>query len=305
VTGELTLIQGWNWYTGADPALIGSNQYDFQSILTHEIGHALGLAGATDPNSPMYETLGMGQVHRTMTVADLNLQPPEGPDAERAARPSPSLLDESGELPQLFNQVVLGERLASQPAVSSQSSKSFGFTLADFSAETAPLAYQPKVLDNAAIEPNRKALAQLDNIMSVGLGAGLSLSPTSREEALIRPLGNDNVPVYANESDFLPLLDLSGQMLWASQSHMEQATQPTPTLTTDGSWGALTGGPIERELTRFHSSPTRSADLWDVNESWGWLFLGMLMIPPTEVLRENELSPADWRDPRRVPTGIR
>ena len=177
--------------------------------------------------------------------------------------------------------------------------------MADFSAETAPLAYQPKVLDNAAIEPNRKTLAQLDNIMSVGLGAGLSLSPTSREEALIRPLGHDNVPVYANESDFLPLLDPSGQMLWASQSHMEQATQPTPTLTTDGSWGALTGGPIERALTRFHSSPTRSADLWDVNESWGWLFLGMFMIPPTEVLRENELSPVDWRGPRRVPTGIR
>src|SRR5439155_84949 len=83
-------------------------------------------------------------------------------------------------------------------------------------------------------EPNRKALGQLDNIMSVGLGAGLSLSLTSREEALIRPLGNDNVPVYANESDFLPLLDPSGQMLWESQSHMEQATQPTPTLTTDG-----------------------------------------------------------------------
>ncbi len=37
----------------------------------------------------MYETLATGQVHRTMTVADLNLlEPPQGPDPERAAPPS-------------------------------------------------------------------------------------------------------------------------------------------------------------------------------------------------------------------------
>jgi hypothetical protein len=86
--GEITILQGWNWYAGADPTKINGTQYDFQSTVTHEFGHALGLAGATDPNSPMFETLGTGQAHRTMTVADLNLlEPPQGPDPERAALP--------------------------------------------------------------------------------------------------------------------------------------------------------------------------------------------------------------------------
>jgi len=84
--GEITILQGWNWYAGADPTKINGSQYDFQSTVTHEFGHALGLGGATDPNSPMFETLAMGQAHRTMTVADLNLlEPPQGPDPERVA----------------------------------------------------------------------------------------------------------------------------------------------------------------------------------------------------------------------------
>src|SRR5205807_5281436 len=70
--GEITILQGWTWYAGADPTQIAASQYDFQSTVTHEFGHALGLGHATDPNSPMYETLAMGQVHRTMTVADMN-----------------------------------------------------------------------------------------------------------------------------------------------------------------------------------------------------------------------------------------
>jgi hypothetical protein len=87
--GEITILQGWNWYTGVDPTKIAPGQYDFQSTVTHEFGHALGLGGATDSSSPMYETLAIGQVHRTMTVADLNLlEPPQGPDPERAALPS-------------------------------------------------------------------------------------------------------------------------------------------------------------------------------------------------------------------------
>ena len=41
--GEITLIQGWNWYAGADAAQIAGSQYDFQTIVTHELGHVLGL----------------------------------------------------------------------------------------------------------------------------------------------------------------------------------------------------------------------------------------------------------------------
>jgi hypothetical protein len=84
-TGEITLIQGWNWYAGVDPAAIGAGQYDFQTIVTHELGHALGLGHSTDAGSVMYVTLDTGAVRRTMTVADLNLRDSgSGADALRA-----------------------------------------------------------------------------------------------------------------------------------------------------------------------------------------------------------------------------
>jgi hypothetical protein len=42
-TGEITMIQDWNWYAGTDPTQIGANQYEFETTLTHELGHAIGL----------------------------------------------------------------------------------------------------------------------------------------------------------------------------------------------------------------------------------------------------------------------
>jgi ELWxxDGT repeat protein len=84
--GEITLLQGWNWYAGADPSQVGPDQYDFQTTVTHEFGHAIGLGGATNANSPMFETLAPGTSHRTMTVQDLNIPyPPEGADPLTAA----------------------------------------------------------------------------------------------------------------------------------------------------------------------------------------------------------------------------
>ncbi|HEV3444403.1 MAG TPA: PKD domain-containing protein, partial [Gemmataceae bacterium] len=73
----VTIIQGWNWYTGADPTQIGTAQYDFSTTVTHEFGHALGLGGVTDPNSPMFETLPTGVAHRAVGKADLNI--PDAP----------------------------------------------------------------------------------------------------------------------------------------------------------------------------------------------------------------------------------
>ena len=40
VASEITMIEGWNWYAGADPSLIGADQYDFETTLMHEFGHA-------------------------------------------------------------------------------------------------------------------------------------------------------------------------------------------------------------------------------------------------------------------------
>jgi hypothetical protein len=81
-TGEITLIQGWNWYTGSDPTAIGANQYSFVTTVTHEIGHALGLGGSTDPNSPMFESLPPGVVKGGLTVADLALPPLDTTNAD-------------------------------------------------------------------------------------------------------------------------------------------------------------------------------------------------------------------------------
>ena len=68
---DVTIIDGWNWYLGADPTAIGAGQYDFQSVVMHELGHTVGLGESTDPTSVMYEFLAAGQVHRSLSDSDL------------------------------------------------------------------------------------------------------------------------------------------------------------------------------------------------------------------------------------------
>jgi hypothetical protein len=78
--GQVTLIQGWDWYAGSDPGQVGSGQYDFQTVVTHELGHVFGLGHSTDASSVMYATLAPGTARRALATADLNV-----PDTDGAA----------------------------------------------------------------------------------------------------------------------------------------------------------------------------------------------------------------------------
>jgi hypothetical protein len=90
---EVTLIQGWNWYAGADPTAIQAGQFDFETVVMHELGHVLGLGHSADPTSVMYATLAAGTANRNLTTADLNVPDSDGGGPAglhaRVLRPAP------------------------------------------------------------------------------------------------------------------------------------------------------------------------------------------------------------------------
>jgi uncharacterized repeat protein (TIGR01451 family) len=69
----ITIVSGWNWYTGADPSAIGPGQYDFETVVAHELGHALGLGEGSDPSSVMYPDLASGVARRALSAGDLGI----------------------------------------------------------------------------------------------------------------------------------------------------------------------------------------------------------------------------------------
>jgi hypothetical protein len=68
---DVYLVEGWNFYTGADPTQVGAGQYDFQTLAEHELGHTVGLGESSDPGSVMYEYLAPGMARRTFTAGNL------------------------------------------------------------------------------------------------------------------------------------------------------------------------------------------------------------------------------------------
>jgi hypothetical protein len=83
---EVTIITGWNYYLGSDATGVGAGQYDMQSVVSHELGHALGLGHSTDSNSVMYPYLDTQQIHRTLTDNDLAFI-----DSDNGSAPEPLL----------------------------------------------------------------------------------------------------------------------------------------------------------------------------------------------------------------------
>ena len=64
--GSLSFDTGTNWYFGTDPAGRGGSQVDFESVATHELGHALGFG-----TSPQFTALVKDGVFTGANVAAL------------------------------------------------------------------------------------------------------------------------------------------------------------------------------------------------------------------------------------------
>ena len=102
--GEITLVDGWNWYQGSDPSQIAPDQFDFETVAAHELGHAIGLGHSPDATSVMYPVLATGQVRRTLSASDLAVLDQGGsgaPEPLMAAMSAPApKLSESAPAPQ-------------------------------------------------------------------------------------------------------------------------------------------------------------------------------------------------------------
>jgi hypothetical protein len=69
---EVTLVQAWDWYAGRDLTGIAPGQYDFSSVVLHELGHMLGLDHSYDKDSVMHGELQAGEVRRSLSLDDLH-----------------------------------------------------------------------------------------------------------------------------------------------------------------------------------------------------------------------------------------
>jgi hypothetical protein len=197
-TGMITLIQGWNWYAGADPTQIGANQYDFQTTVTHELGHALGLGESDVTTSAMYGTLTPGTTIRTLTTADLNIPYAEaGADAQRAGLPPVHAVAGATSSP---NTAVASS--ISVPSITSSASSSpmsggdpIFAALSGFLSDLSK-AYQSGLSSVSALWQTADALAlqRLDTLLSMEAGAmGMSKDTLMRDLLFVSPSAPNGV----------------------------------------------------------------------------------------------------------------
>jgi parallel beta-helix repeat protein len=186
--GEVTLLQGWDWYAGSDPSQIGANQYDFQTTVTHELGHALGLGESGDPTSALYGTLAPGTAIRSLTAADLNIPYDDGSaDAQRAAPPL------SGATPAPVVSTPAGPgRLAGGPSVPAAAAASA--TPFAGAGSALPPAPRGRVLPSPAAASGLLA-ADVAGLLSGEGGAARTTEATlAAAPALARPSNSPSAP---------------------------------------------------------------------------------------------------------------
>lgn len=76
--GGITIIDGWNWYAGNDAGAIGAGQFDFQTVITHEVAHSIGLGHNDTASSVMFPALATRDIRRALVFADLNTDGEQG-----------------------------------------------------------------------------------------------------------------------------------------------------------------------------------------------------------------------------------
>jgi hypothetical protein len=96
VSGDVTLLAGWDWYAGSSATAVGADQYDFQTIVTHELGHAVGVEHSADTQSVMYTNLTRGVARRDFAAQDLSLLEQEGGEDDHSSLTAALRADPSG-----------------------------------------------------------------------------------------------------------------------------------------------------------------------------------------------------------------
>jgi hypothetical protein len=90
--GDITLVVGWNWFTGSDSSQIAFDQFDYGTVIIHELSHAIGLGHSTDTASVMFPYLSLADVRHDFSIADLTLMQEVESSAPQALRVDPKSL---------------------------------------------------------------------------------------------------------------------------------------------------------------------------------------------------------------------
>jgi len=186
---SITLIDTWNLYTESDPKAIGAGQYDFQTVVEHELGHAVGLGHSMDPNSVMYASLAAGQARRSLTANDLGKGHQSGctcPACMGALRVANATGSSSRSIPVLSPPSVVAAPGKEQPIADAAPPRSPAGTPSQLplvpAIQGVPSALNPAVIQS--IDSGRGELIPAAGIMENLVGSQLFRTDDGREVLL-------------------------------------------------------------------------------------------------------------------------